>query len=689
MAEDLPNPEINISNFMITKGIFTDPSGSQYVPAGSVLWDTGNGATSFISEEFYRANKDFLTPMSEVEDSHISLADGKSALHITKKIRSTLTVRGVDDAIVNISSVFAVIPMPPSCSVILGFRDMIFEAPEMLVAMINRAAQHVKLGRAERERVRKERDAERKRLRAESQKPQPKAVHRAVQSAPGQPRRVLRLRPFHQPSDVDNIRAMGMGRLPELPRFRDDLYAINAISLLDGKTFDETLNDLSQSEEGQDVRPPWTQRDDLGPEEKESPYPGMFTDHLAFMEIPVEEARAEYLAEVAKPPAQPPPTTPIVDGVLPTDKTSPVKPAKRERFSNDMYNLPGFREYMETVAVDVFVPSNWQGISVPPIEFQWREDMPDIHRGKARPINPKRAEIVKKEFDRLCLYHLIKHNSSIVSPITDADKATAPFVRICGDYRWINTQILLDHEHIPLVRHELEKFSGYKYFIDLDMVNSFHQFRLAQKTSERLSVITPWGSYRPVFMPEGVSPATGVLQGHMRDMFKDFSDWAVVIFDNFCIGGDSMEDLFSKLKLFIARCKQYNLFLKMSKCYFGHQSVNFFGYEVDGEGWKIDNERKRAIKEIPFPSGPNAKFKIKRMQSFLGFSLYFRDFVDAYSTKAAQLYDMTTKTFDWREETWVLDYRSLFEKFKDDMCASFKLIFPDYSLPWILQPDAS
>ncbi len=81
---DLTQPEVNISKFMFSRGIFTDVSGATSIPAGLVLWDTGNGATSFISEEFYRANKDFLEPMSEDEDSHISLADVKTACHITK-----------------------------------------------------------------------------------------------------------------------------------------------------------------------------------------------------------------------------------------------------------------------------------------------------------------------------------------------------------------------------------------------------------------------------------------------------------------------------------------------------------------------------------------------------------------------------------------------------------------------------
>ena len=684
--EDLPQPEVNLSNFMLSRGSLADRSGNSSIPAGLVMWDTGNFATSFISEVFFNANRPFFEPLTEDEDSQVSLADGKSVLNIKKKVRTILTVKGVDDRIVHINTTFSCIPMPKGVNIILGLKDMIYSAPDMLVSMIHRAAEHVaKLPASP---VREDR-------RVEAATPL-KRVHIAQQTGLGKPRMVRHPRPHRQLSNLDRTMLTNMGRFPGFPRLRTDLYAIN--TSFNDMTFDEALNDLTPTEAGQDVRAPWMQRDDLGEEEKTAPYPGMFTDYLAFMETPVAEARAEYLAEVNRPPLkpppepppdQPPPTTPRVDGASRADQAAQPKPAKRERFHPAMYDLPGFKEYMATEAIDVFVPTNWEGIKVPPIEFQFKEDMPDTHRCKARPINPKRAAIVQKEFDRLRTYHLVRSNSSIVSPITDADKATAPFVRICGDYRWVNTQILLDHEHIPHVRHELEKFAGFNYFIDLDMVNSFHQFRLAQQTSEKLSVITPWGSFRPVFMPEGVSPATGVLQGHMREMFKDFSEWAVVIFDNFCIGGDSMEDLFSKLKLFVARCKEFNIFLKMSKCFFGHDSVKFFGYEVSGKGWKIDAERKAAIKAIPFPTGPSAKLKIQRMQSFLGFSLYFRDFVNGYSTKAAALYDMTTKFFDWREETWTRPYRELFEKFKDDMCDSFELIFPDYSLPWVLQPDAS
>jgi hypothetical protein len=42
-------------------------------------------------------------------------------------------------------------------------------------------------------------------------------------------------------------------------------------------------------------------------------------------------------------------------------------------------------------------------------------------------------------------------------------------------------------------------------FVDLDLVNSFHQVKLAPLTAARLSIQCPsWGQVQPKFMPEGI-----------------------------------------------------------------------------------------------------------------------------------------------------------------------------------------
>ena len=77
------------------------------------------------------------------------------------------------------------------------------------------------------------------------------------------------------------------------------------------------------------------------------------------------------------------------------------------------------------------------------------------------------------------------------------------------------------------------------------------------------------------------------------------------------------------------------------------------------------------------------------MRSFLGFSVYFIHFVENYAKHAAPLHDMTHDTFDWDKSTWVRDYESDFNNFKERLSTSMDVIFPDFALEWIVLPDAS
>ena len=79
----------------------------------------------------------------------------------------------------------------------------------------------------------------------------------------------------------------------------------------------------------------------------------------------------------------------------------------------------------------------------------------------------------------------------------------------------------------------------------------------------------------------------------------------------------------------------------------------------------------------------------KGMCQFLGTGVFFQPFIQDFAAKASNLYEMTKDSFDWNPESWKLDYRDAFERLKEEMGNSVKLYFPDYSLPWFLQTDAS
>jgi len=78
----------------------------------------------------------------------------------------------------------------------------------------------------------------------------------------------------------------------------------------------------------------------------------------------------------------------------------------------------------------------------------------------------------------------------------------------------------------------ITKAQGFKYFVDLNLQNAFHQVPIGPTTRRLLAVQTPWGIFEPQFLPEGVGPASPYLQRIVADIFSDMSDFTITIFDN-------------------------------------------------------------------------------------------------------------------------------------------------------------
>ena len=432
----------------------------------------------------------------------------------------------------------------------------------------------------------------------------------------------------------------------------DPVYADNRV-----ENYYDTLSSILTEPTPGTILPPWSQPiDSLAPEEMDTPDPTSFPDDiLAYLTSTPEEARLVYLNDL------------------------------KTHVTDDMRNAcPDIMPLLRSeLALDVFVPSTWTGILMEPYHLDVKPGMPDHLKARARPVRTALFQDAKNEFDRMRTYFYETSTSPIACPLVVAPKATTPFIRLCGDYRPINPYICIPQEPIPNVQQSLAKAAGWKVFVDLDMTNSFHQIPIDDFSSNLLSVSTPWGLFRPKFLPEGVGPASGILQAIVRNIFADFDDWTIVIFDNFLILASDYPDALSKLQLILQRCQQHHLVLKMKKSWIGTTIVTFFGYEVHPGSWRLSRSRKDAITQMIFPTSQ------KIMQSFLGAANFFHTHIPNYSDWSSSLYECTVSGFNWNPLTWTKDYKGLFETFKLAIQNSATLHFPNYSLPWVIRSDAS
>ena len=370
----------------------------------------------------------------------------------------------------------------------------------------------------------------------------------------------------------------------------------------------------------------------------------------------------------------------------------PPSPGERPRIADDAINHEPFMKLLqEQSTIDRFVPKEWNGIKMEPIHLNVDKDMPKERKINSRSIPFSMLDNYTKELNRLQTYLYTESKSPIVSAMVPAEKKTAPFVRLCGDYRWVNKYLLLEHAYMPDVREQLSRLKGFKYYVELDLTNSFHQFPLDKESSELLSLLTVNGALRPKFMPEGIKPASSILQNQMMKMFKEFSDFIIVIFDNIVIGANDLDQLTERFRQFIQKCTEFNLHLKITKSHFGISQLDFFGYEVDANGYRMSDEKRSAVANILFPPHTlNRAAKVERIQQFLGLANFHRPLYVQTADKprwidlTSPLYRMTEKKFDWDITTWDMDYAEAFADLRDALVDTTTLYFPDFNLPFCL-----
>ncbi|XP_070573509.1 uncharacterized protein [Ptychodera flava] len=142
------------------------------------------------------------------------------------------------------------------------------------------------------------------------------------------------------------------------------------------------------------------------------------------------------------------------------------------------------------------------------------------------------------------------------------------------------------------------------------------------------------------------------------------------------------------------RLRKHGLKLKPQKCHLLRERVGYLGHIVSRDGIETDPEKISKVTDWKRPT--NAK----EVLQFLGFSGYYRRFIKGYAAIAAPLYRLTTgdprkkigkntqkckpQPFLWTEEC-----ESSFNLLKKKLTTAPVLGYPDFSLPFVLQTDAS
>jgi hypothetical protein len=166
----------------------------------------------------------------------------------------------------------------------------------------------------------------------------------------------------------------------------------------------------------------------------------------------------------------------------------------------------------------------------------------------------------------------------------------------------------------------------------------------------------------------------------MNDLLQPFlRRFVAVFFDDILVYSTSIEDHLQHLTQVFSTLLTAKFYLKLSKCLFAQQKLEYLGHIISGKGVQVDPSKISAMVDWPVPTS------ITSLRGFLGLTGFYRKFIRNYASIATPLTRLLRKdAFNWTEEAQLA-----FESLKQAMIKAPLLASRDFTIPFVLETDAS
>ena len=312
----------------------------------------------------------------------------------------------------------------------------------------------------------------------------------------------------------------------------------------------------------------------------------------------------------------------------------------------------------------------------------------DLEDGKPPPFGPlyhlsqeERAEVLKYVESNLDKGFIRRSTSSAGAPILFVRKKSGE-LRLCVDYRGLNSITRKNRYPLPLVNDLLDCVQGCKVFSTLDLKNAFNLIRIRDGDEWKTAFRMHLGLFEYLVMPFGLTNAPGTFQGYVQDALRDLLDVVCVVYiDDILIFSRTQEEHDRHVALVLEQLQGAGLYANPKKCAFDRSEVEYVGYVIRANGIRMDPKKLDTVSNWPTPTS------IKDVQSFLSFTNFYRHFIDNYAKIVLPLNALTKKSN--AEFNWTSDAHTAFEALRSAILSAPVLRNFDPALPSTLSTDAS
>ena len=147
-------------------------------------------------------------------------------------------------------------------------------------------------------------------------------------------------------------------------------------------------------------------------------------------------------------------------------------------------------------------------------EIRLKDEQP--FRERSRRVSPADLKDLRDHLQRLLDIGVVTESKSqYASPIVIVRKKNGT-MRLCVDYRTLNSRTLPDQYTVPVVQDALDCLHGCKWFSVIDLKSGFYQIPMKPQDKEKTAFVCPAGFFQFERMPQGIKGAPATFQRLME-----------------------------------------------------------------------------------------------------------------------------------------------------------------------------
>ncbi|XP_038075960.1 uncharacterized protein K02A2.6-like [Patiria miniata] len=252
-------------------------------------------------------------------------------------------------------------------------------------------------------------------------------------------------------------------------------------------------------------------------------------------------------------------------------------------------------------------------------------------------------------------------------------------VRICLDPRELNNAIKRAHYPMPTLRDVAARMPQAKVFSKFDATSGYWQLPLTQRSSYLTTFNTPFGRFRYMVLPFGISSASEIWQCAMVTEFGALEGVEIVV-DDILVWGENTTEHDERVAKFLEKVRESGLKLNRKKSVIGTDKLEYVGHVISAEGLSPSPARIQSVLEMPIPTNKH------ELETFLGMITYVSKFIPNLSEITAPLRQLTEKQIAWH---WDEKHTKAVETLKHIITSAPVLMLYDVNKPVSLATDAS